>query len=165
MNDQMAAPVRELIALYREKYSQIRFPGLDLSVLELAAEAVANAQVKLAAAEASIEPLRTQMKTIEGELAQKVARALAFLKVHVEGDEAEYAHLDALTQALLSRRSSRKPADAAAAAGAERVRRVRVPKANARAAMDVLEVAVDPGDLAEADLPSSALSAFDRVAE
>ena len=175
MNDHLAAPVRELLALYEEEYSDVRFPELDLAVLQAAAADVEQAMVKVAAAEASIEPLREQVKVIEGELTQKVARALAFLKVFVEGDEAAYARLDVLTQALLARRSPRRATTDSAAPSGERARRGRKPKANAASTdassddMPTEEVlAVNrllPSELAEADLPSSALTAFERVAE
>ncbi len=169
MNEHLAAPVSELLALYAEKYSEVSFPDLDLSVLEAAAADVAKAAAKVAEAEASIEPLREQAKAVEGELTQKVVRALAFLKVYVEGDEAEYARLDALTQALLSRRGPRKPAEGKGtdkgAPSGERARRGRKPKASAAESAEVSEVTLSAGQLAEADLPSSALSEFEVAAE
>jgi hypothetical protein len=165
MNDHLAAPVRELLALYAERYSEVSFPDLDLSVLEAAAADVAKAADRVAEAEASIEPLREQMRAIEGELTQKVVRALAFLKVYVEGDEAEYARLDALTQSLLSRRGPRKTADSKVVPGGERTRRGRKSKASADALAEVSAVTLSAGEIAEADLPSSALTEFEVAAE
>jgi hypothetical protein len=165
MNDHLAAPVREVLALYAEKYSEVRFPELDLAVLEAAAADVERAVAKVAEAEASIEPLREQAKAVEAELTQKVARAIAFLKVYVEGDEAEYARLDALTQALLTRRGPRRSVENAAAPNGERARRGRKPKASVVESNETAEVAFSAGELAEADLPSSALTEFEQVAE
>lgn len=166
MNDQLAAPVRELLALYEEKYSDVRFPDLDLAVLKMAAAEVAEAEAKVTAAEASIAPLREQVRVAESELAQKVGRALAFLKIYVEGDEAEYARLDALTQSLVARRGPRRATtDNAAAPSGERVRRGRKPKQSAASSDGSSEIALSAGDLSEADLPSAALTEFERVAE
>jgi hypothetical protein len=166
MNDHLAAPLREVLDLYAEHYSDVRFPDLDLDILRSAADDVAAAAAEVAAAEASIAPLRERAKAVEAELTQKVVRALSFLKVYVEGDEEQYARLDALTVALLaSRRAARKIADPASAPTAERPRRGRKPKsAAAPAQADGAEAAVSTEEIADADLPSSALTALDPAA-
>jgi hypothetical protein len=163
MNDHLAAPVRDLLALYAEKYPEVRFADIDLSVLERAAEGVAEAVAKVAEAEASIAPLREEVKVAEAELTQKVVRALSFLKIHVEGDEEQYARLDALTAALLVRRIARKSAEAAPAGTGRK--RGRKPKEVSLAQSEGAEPAVSEADLAEADLPSSALTEFEPVAQ
>lgn len=157
MIDVLSAPVREVLALYAEKYPEVRFPDLDLELLEAAAQKVADAVARVAEAEAAIEPLRQQVKTAESELTQKVARALAFLKVYIEGDESEYARLDALTQAMLARRPQRRSPEAAAASNGGRGRG-RKSKLAEGTALGGSSVALTASDIAEADLPSSALS-------
>jgi hypothetical protein len=109
MYDHLDPSVREFLDLYAMKYPQIRFADLDLSVLEAAAEEVAASAAKAAAAESALVLLREQCQAVEGEMMQKVLRALAFLKVYVAGDEPECSRLEAWTQALGSSRSSDKP--------------------------------------------------------
>lgn len=168
MHEQLPAPLRELLALYAEKYADVHFPGLDLATLQSAAGQVEQAVAKVVEAQAEVDALREHVKTAELELAQKAARALSFLKVYVEGDEVEYARLDALTQALLARPRVRKPPEASAGANAERVRgRGRRSKVDVNPSLEAEGFDTTPSceALAEADLPSSALTTLDRVAE
>lgn len=158
MSDHLSAPMRELLALYAEKYAQIRFPDLDLGRLQASAEGLGTALERVAEAEATVATLREQARLLEGELTQKAARAIAFLKVYVEGDDTEYARLDALTLALLTRPRARKPEPTGIT---ERTRgRPKKGKGTAGTRVEsdetVSEISVE--ELAEADLPSSALS-------
>jgi hypothetical protein len=139
MNNHLPPPVREMLALYAEKYAEVRFPGLDLATLKKAAEEVEQATAKVAEAQAAVERLREQAKLLEGELTQKALRALSFLKVYVEGDESEHARFEMLIRTLTARPRGRKPASASAPSPAsesggvppngERKRRGRKPKA------------------------------------
>ena len=167
MNDHLAAPVREVLDLYAEQYSDVEFPGLDLSILQSAADEVAAAAADVVAAEASIAPLRERVKVVEAELTQKVVRALSFLKVYVEGNEEQYARLDALTVALLSRRSPRKSNDVGSTPSGDRPRRGRKPKSSSVLEAEAAgsDAAPSAEELAEADLPSSALTELEFAAE
>ena len=156
MKDRLAAPVLEFISLYEERYANVQFPGLDLPILEGAANAVVAAAAKLADAQAAVDPLREQLKVAEGELTQKVLRALAFLKVYVDGDEDQFAQLDALTQALVLRHGSRKASDTPMGSRGGRGRK---PRATESAQPDASDIACTAGELC------SALSEFERVAE
>lgn len=164
MHEHLSAPLRELLAIYAEKYVEVRFPGLDLAVLEGAADQVGQAVAKVIEAEAAVERLREEVRAAEGELNQKAARALSFLKVYVEGDEAEYARLDGLTQALLARPRARRAAESTNGANREKTRG-RKGKLNSSAPNEPLDDPPNLEELAEVDLPSSALSSLDRVAE
>ncbi|HMA92546.1 MAG TPA: hypothetical protein VKP30_07660 [Polyangiaceae bacterium] len=158
MNDHLSAPVRELLALYAEKYAELRFPDLDLGRLQSSAGELAAALEKVDEAEASVNALREQARIIEADLTQKAARTIAFLKVYIEGDESEYARLDALTLALLTRPRARKPESAGAGERTRgRPKKARVATSTNLDPEDaVSEVSVE--QLAEADLPSSALT-------
>lgn len=169
MHEDLPAPLRELLALYAERYADVRFPGLDLAALESSAEDVEQAVAKVVQAQAEVDALRERVRSAELELTQKAARALSFLKVYVEGDESAYARLDALTQALLARPRVRRPAEAGAAgAHPDRVRgRGRKPKPTTAPSSEAegFNTAPSSEDMADADLPSSALTTLDRVAE
>lgn len=134
-------------------------------MLENAVQNVKDATARVLEAEAAIEPLRQDIRHAEQELTQKVGKAIAFLKVYVEGDEAEYAKLDALTQALIARRPQRRSSESAAVPGAERGRGRGRKRSAGEAAVDGFDVAQANGEIADLDLPSSALSQLEPAAE
>jgi hypothetical protein len=168
MHEQLPAPLRELLALYAEKYADLQFPGLDLAVLESAARQVEQSVAKVVQAQAEVDILFEGVRAAELELTQKAARALSFLKVYVEGDESEYARLDALTQALLARPRVRRPGDSSAGASAERVRvrgRSAKSRTNPSTGEGGFEVTPSCVATAEAELRSSASTTLECVAE
>jgi hypothetical protein len=159
MYDHLDLSVREFLDLYAEKYPQIRFADLDLSVLEAAAQEVAAAAAKVAAAESALVLLHEQCKAVERDMTQKVLRALAFLKVYVGGDEPECSRLEAWTRALGSSRTSDKPSGVGTLPRGERKRGRRSKSEPAVTAhSDASEFGLGADDFADLDLPDPALA-------
>jgi hypothetical protein len=102
MNEQLAIPVREVLTFYADAYSEVRFPDVDVAILSTAVAEVEAAAAEVKSALEIVARRKVELEGLERELLRKVSRAIAFLKVHVDGDEASYAKLDALNQALLS---------------------------------------------------------------
>jgi hypothetical protein len=122
MEEPLAQPVREVLNFYAEQYADVRFPNVDVEVLASAVSEVEDAAANLQAALATVERYREQLDALQAELLRKVSRAVAFLKVHAEDNEANFAKLDALNQALLSSSASQRVPGAA--------RRVRTRRTN-----------------------------------
>jgi len=85
--DAIPAFARDVIALYSEAMAEVRFPDLDLEVLESTAAELRTALLCVERATAELEAARTAAQR-HGELLQSRAeRALSYARVFSEGDE------------------------------------------------------------------------------
>jgi hypothetical protein len=128
MTDLVPQAVRDLLAFYTERYPEVRFGDLDISILQHAVESIDEAAKEVIAAEEAVAQARLAFRGIEGELVLKAGRTLSFLKIFVDGDEEQLAQLEAISMAMpASRRKSKAGADASGT-GEPRQRRPRKSK-------------------------------------
>jgi hypothetical protein len=166
MTDLVPQAVRDLLAFYTERYPEVRFGDLDISLLKRAVESIDEAAKEVVAAEEAVAQARVQFRAIESELSLKAGRTLSFLKIFVDGDEEQLATLDAIAMAMPAARRKSKASSDAAATGEPRQRRPRKSKnvespaeTNADAA---IEAALEKAGLTDDEL--SELSADDGTA-
>ncbi len=104
----MASPVpdniSDFISLYASQFAELRFPELDLAVLEQSLRGVELAQSRVSEAEAALETARGDLNESMTELSHKAYRALCFLKLYAQDDEEALARLDAVVLARPTRR-------------------------------------------------------------
>jgi hypothetical protein len=85
-SDSIPAFAREVIALYTEAMPEVRFPDLDLQVLESTAAELRAALLCVERATAELEAARTAAQQ-HGELLEaRAERALSYARVFAEGD-------------------------------------------------------------------------------
>lgn len=84
--DPVPTASKEVLDLFRGKLSGVRFPDLDLSVLEDSERELLAAQVALEEAEAALEAARAVLNERSHALSAKTQRALAYAKVFAEED-------------------------------------------------------------------------------
>src|SRR6266536_288272 len=108
--DVIAPPVARLIALFHGELANVRFPGLDATVLDAGAERVRAAAADLARAEAQVAAARASLAEAEQQLLRKGERALAYARIYAE----EAPAIAAALQGLALARSSESPAPAPA---------------------------------------------------
>jgi hypothetical protein len=77
---------RAVIALYAEVMPEVRFPDLDLSVLESAADELRVTRAELARMEAELAAAQAALEAQAEELTQRAQRALAYARVFAETD-------------------------------------------------------------------------------
>ncbi len=111
--------IHDFIGLYASQFPELRFPELDLTVLEQGVRGVESAQGRVAEAEAALEAARADLNEAMTELSHKAYRALSFLKLYAQDDEEALARLDAV---VLARPTRRLP-DGSCTVGALRRRR------------------------------------------
>ncbi|HEY5960018.1 MAG TPA: hypothetical protein VIV60_25875 [Polyangiaceae bacterium] len=138
MNEQLAT-VREVLTFYADGYSEVRFPEVDVDILSTALSEVEAAAGEVTAALEVVARRKAELEGLERELMRKVSRAIAFLKVHVDSDEASYARLDALNQSLLSNVVAQR-------AGHTRRTRTRLPGESLPAVDHAMHAAISVGD-------------------
>ena len=88
LNDVTPTLARQVIDLYADELTEVRFPDLDLSAL-------LDAQAELHAAQLDVESLETELANKRAELElrsqallAKAERALAYARIFAQGDEA-----------------------------------------------------------------------------
>ena len=158
MTDLVPQAVRDLLAFYNDRYPEVRFGDLDINVLRRAVESIDEAAQEVLAAEEAVAQSRQQFRAIEGELSQKAGRTLSFLKIFVDGDEAQLAELETISLAMpAARRKSKATTDAAGGATEPRQRRPRKSK-NAGDGLDTNADAAIEAALEKAGLTDDELS-------
>jgi chromosome condensin MukBEF ATPase and DNA-binding subunit MukB len=85
--DVTPALARQVIDLYAEELSEVRFPDLDLSALLYAQAELNAAQVEVERAEAELADKRAQLEERSQALLAKSERALAYARVFAQGDQ------------------------------------------------------------------------------
>ena len=128
-------PLQGLLDLFASDLKAVKFPDVDLAVLEEAAETVRERALVVARAEAALETARAVLGESQEALLAKGQRALAYARVYAEerGDLA--ARLDALALPRLPRKSGKPEPQSEEMPLAESAprRRGRPPKAKASA--------------------------------
>jgi hypothetical protein len=105
-HDPTPAFARQVLALFRQELEGVRFPDLDLGVLEAAEQAVLAAQAEVERIEAQLEAARIARAEQLAELETKAERALAYARVYASGDADLSGRLEELGRKKLA------PADA-----------------------------------------------------
>lgn len=101
------APVQEFYELYKQNFSSVSFPDINLEILD---KLISDVQEKLNALEearALLETAQQDLETSQNELFQKSMRALAYAKIYAEDQEELFKQLSNINLAKNSR-SSRK---------------------------------------------------------
>ena len=75
-----------MIALFAEALPNVRFPDMDLSVLESAADDLRAAQVELEQIEAELAASRAALLQQAEQLTLRAQKALAYARVFAESD-------------------------------------------------------------------------------
>ncbi|MGC4067039.1 MAG: hypothetical protein QM784_20860 [Polyangiaceae bacterium] len=156
MTDLVPQAVRDLLAFYSERYPEVRFGDLDISVLKRAVEVIDEAAKEVIAAEEALAQARQAFRGQEAELAAKAGRTLSFLKIFVDGDEEQLAQLEAISLAMPAARRRSKTTDAAAS-GEPKQRRPRKSKnapeqSEEQAAERAIEEALEKAGLTDEEL-------------
>ncbi|MFT3926202.1 MAG: hypothetical protein QM778_26895 [Myxococcales bacterium] len=84
--DPVPALARAVIELFAEALPTVRFPDMDLAVLESAADDLRAAQVELEQIEAELAAARAALQAQAEQLSQRAQRALAYARVFAESD-------------------------------------------------------------------------------
>lgn len=84
--DPVPALARSVIELFAEALPNVRFPDMDLSVLEAAADDLRAAQVELEQIEAELDAARAALAKQADQLMVRAQRALAYARVFAESD-------------------------------------------------------------------------------
>ena len=84
--DPISAPLREVLAVFSESLSSVRFPDVDASALAEAAVLVEQHAAEQRRLEAALEEQRKTLEESQEQLLQKAQRALAYARVFAEGD-------------------------------------------------------------------------------
>jgi hypothetical protein len=157
MTDLVPQAVRDLLAFYSERYPEVRFGDLDISVLKRAVEVIDEAAKEVITAEEALAQARQAFRGQEAELAAKAGRTLSFLKIFVDGDEEQLARLEAISLAMPAMRRRSKSTGDASASGEPKQRRPRKSKnadANApdQSAERAIEEALEKAGLTDEEL-------------
>ncbi len=90
---------RKVIALFAEQLREVRFPDLDVSVLEAQAGALLDTRHALDAVLAEAELLQQKLAEQASALETQSGRALSYARIYAEGDrvlEASVAEIESL---------------------------------------------------------------------
>ncbi len=85
-SDPVPPLARAVMTLFAEALPDVRFPDLDLAVLESAADDLRAAQVELEQIEAELHAARAALAKQAEQLTTRAQRALAYARVYAEGD-------------------------------------------------------------------------------
>jgi hypothetical protein len=129
MSELVPQAIHDLLAFYTEFHSDARFGDFDIATLQQAVESTDEpAQLVIAAEEAAAQA-REQFRIVEAELLAKAGRAVAFLKLHVEGEPAQMEQIESIGSALIAhRRKVKSSTEPTLATGEPRQRRSRKSK-------------------------------------
>jgi hypothetical protein len=120
MTELVPESFRELLDFYTEFHPHARFGDLDLAALQQGVEALELAAQEVEDAEAVVVRAREEFRIAETELLGTAARAVSFLKIHVEDDSAQLARLESIGSGLnVPRRKTKPLADSPAPAPAD----------------------------------------------
>lgn len=138
MSELVPQAIHDLLAFYTEFHSDARFGDFDLSTLQQAVESTDKPAQLVTAAEEAAAQAREQFRRVEAELLGKASRAVAFLKLHVEGESAQMEQLEAIGSALIAhRRKVKSGAEPTPATGEPRQRRARKSKNDVEASSGI----------------------------
>lgn len=95
-DDPVSAPMRDLLALFGDALSDVRFPDVDEDALHAATDVVVSAHAELRRLEAAVEDARRRLDDAQEALLHKAQRAVAYARVYADGDAALTARLDGI---------------------------------------------------------------------
>jgi hypothetical protein len=95
--DAVAAPLRDVIAVFDDDLQGVRFPDVDAAVLAEDVRVVEAAAAEVARAEAALESARRVLDDAQDALLSRASKAVAYGRVFAIGNEALMARLDAIT--------------------------------------------------------------------
>jgi hypothetical protein len=93
-SDPISPALQDLLKLFGQELSTVKFPDLDRAVLEEAAERVKEKAEEVARAQAALEAARQALYESQEALLQKGQRALAYARIFAEDDTELSAKLD-----------------------------------------------------------------------
>jgi multidrug efflux pump subunit AcrA (membrane-fusion protein) len=96
-NDPISPAMRALLEVFSTELSEVKFPDMDVEVLEEAAGRVREQAEAVARAQAALEAARQALVESQEALQQKGQRALAYARVFAEEDEALSTKLEAIS--------------------------------------------------------------------
>ncbi|WP_224372019.1 hypothetical protein [Hyalangium versicolor] len=106
-NDPISPALQDLLKLFGQELSQVKFPEMDRAVLEQAAERVKEKAEEVARAQAALEAARQSLYESQEALLQKGQRALAYARIFAEEDAELSAKLDAISLPRPARKAPR----------------------------------------------------------
>lgn len=127
-----------LVQLFSAQGSALRFPDIDAAVLQEAVAKVKERQAEVARAEVELHAARAALEEDGEALLKKAHRALAYLRVYAEADEALLPKVDALSLPKLRRPA--RPAESVAALTAQPGEAAQVPPPRKRGRPRKVEV-------------------------
>lgn len=95
--DPVAAPLREVIALFSDELEGVRFPDVDAAVLADDVGGVEAAAADVARIEAALEAARRVLDDAQDALLHRASKAVAYGRVFAIGNDALMSRLDAIT--------------------------------------------------------------------
>jgi hypothetical protein len=95
-DDVVGAPVRAVLALFRDDLAAVRFPDVDATLLQGALDVVADAHAEVRRLEAALDDARRRLESAQEALSLKAQRGVAYARVYADGDAALTARLEAL---------------------------------------------------------------------
>lgn len=78
---------RQVLSLFAEALPAVRFPDLDISVLEGMSQELMSAQLEVERLEAGLELARNRLQLQADQLSSRSQRALAYARVFAEGND------------------------------------------------------------------------------
>jgi hypothetical protein len=97
VTDPVAAPLRDVAALFADELSDVRFPDLDAKILNAAIAEVEAAVADVAQLEAAVADARRRLDERHDALVHKAARGLAYARVFADNDAELLSRLDSIT--------------------------------------------------------------------
>lgn len=94
--DPVAAPLREVLAIFGDDLQGVRFPDVDASTLDEGVRVVEDAAAEVARAEAALEAARRVLDDGQDALLARASKAVAYGRVFAIGNDALMARLDGL---------------------------------------------------------------------
>jgi len=144
--DAVAAPLRDVLAIFADDLADVRFPDIDAAVLNAAAGVVEDVAGDVARLEAALDEARRRLDEAHDALTAKAARGVAYARVFAIGDDDLMGRLDAI---MLPRSRRSAPAVAAAAPTKRRGRRTQPPADTLFAGPVLVEDEAGPADGAD----------------
>lgn len=97
-HDPVPTFAREVLTLFGEALSEVRFPSLDREVLESAAEAACAAQAEVEQLERALAEARARVAGRVEALIELSQRALAYARIFAESDDALSQEVERIAQ-------------------------------------------------------------------
>ncbi len=106
------APVQEFYELYKQNFSSITFPDINLGILDKLISDVHEKMKALEEARALVNTAQQELENSQNELLQKSMRGLAYAKIYAEDQEELLNQLSNINMAKNSRSSKKNSLEA-----------------------------------------------------